>query len=151
MTGNRPRAAEHPLAEMMRLFAGAGQQQQPNNAGPRVRTFTFGNPNGGWGGGATISIGGGAVLGRDADGFIRDPWGTDDGGSGAGGGGVRLGAPGRGGGEWHPGPGYVTIEDLLSHFLGGMTGLGGGSGPMGDYVLSDGKSPRGFSVSFTRG
>lgn len=109
-------------------------------------------------GGATISIGGGPVLRRDEQGHIRDPWRDDPenhengertadqagtewfGGGGAGG--------GQGGfGDYHPGPGYVTIEDLLSHFLSGMTGLGdggmgGGSGHLGDYVLSDGKHRR---------
>lgn len=151
MTGNRPpRQPENPLAEMMRLLSGPpNAQQSPTTSGPRIRTFTFGNPrNGGWGGGATISIGGGPVLGRDPDGFVRDPWREDDnehaaaGRPGGGGGGIRLGAMGEG---RELGPGYVTIEDLLSHFLGSMTGLGtGGTGPMGDYVLSDGKSPKLF-------
>lgn len=53
------------------------------------------------------------------------------------------------GGEYHGGAGYVTIEDLLSHFFGGMTGLGagaGGGGPMGDYVLSDGESLNVFAI-----
>lgn len=126
------------------------QANNPSGTGPRIRTFTFGNGTGRggiMGGAATISIGGGPVLARDEDGFVRDPWsggGRTAPGEGGrewfGGDGNQLSRGGGAGGEYHPGPGYVTIEDLLSHFLGGMTGLGsGGGGPIGDYVLSDGK------------
>lgn len=106
-------------------------------------------------GGATISIGGGPVLGRDDQGYVRDPWGDAFGQARGSGRTADQAARERFGDEghpqggqggfdpYHPAPGdYVTIEDLLSHFLGGMTvgGGGPGGGNMGDYVMSDGKS-----------
>ena len=147
MTRNRQtHTPDNPLAEMIRLMSGTmlpPSTAAQHSGGPRIRTFTFGN---GAVVGGTISIGGGQVLGTDEDGFIRDPW---SGGRTAGQGAretfpsaAREGNPLAG--EGNPGAGYVTIEDLLSHFLGEMTGLGagaGGGGPMGDYVLSDGESP----------
>lgn len=162
MVGNRqsnrpqPQMQEiNPLAEMMRLISG-GMSAPSSNAssaqqGPRIRTFTFGNPaGGGIMGGATISIGGGPILGRDDQGFVRDPWGGAFGQS-RGGRTADEAARERFGDDQHPGQGYqfrpapgdyVTIEDLLSHFLGGMTVAGvPGNGQMGDYVMSDGTFP----------
>ncbi|GHJ85054.1 hypothetical protein NliqN6_1456 [Naganishia liquefaciens] len=164
MVGNRtsaparPHAQEiNPLAEMMRLMSGAVPPPSSNSSstgstggGPRIRTFTFGNPTGGGiMGGATISIGGGPVLGTDEHGFVRDPWGDAFGqarGASSGptaeqGARERFGQGGQAGfNPYRPAPGdYVTIEDLLSHFLGGMSAVGGGpgSGNLGDYVMSD--------------
>lgn len=146
----------NPLAEMMRLMSGAlVAPATPSHhgggggggGGPRIRTFTFGNPTGGGiMGGATISIGGGPVLGTDEHGSVRDPW--RDAWGGVRGPTAEQGAQERfldGGqaafGAYRPAPGdYVTIEDLLAHLLGGMSGVGGGSGNLGDYVMSDGAS-----------
>ena len=167
MVGNRQTAPPrpppqdvNPLAEMMRLMSGAlvapATPSHGGGGGPRVRTFTFGNPaGGGIMGGATISIGGGPVLGTDEHGFVRDPWGGDAFGRGARGPTAEQGAQDRFGGDggggggqapwgaYRPAPGdYVTIEDLLAHFLGGMSVVGGagtGSGNLGDYVMSDGE------------
>jgi hypothetical protein len=160
MVGNRQSSARpqpqmqeiNPLAEMMRLISGgiSPSSNAAQQGGPRIRTFTFGNPTGGGiMGGATISIGGGPILGRDNQGFVRDPWGDAFGQSRGGrtadeaarerfGDGAQQGQ----GDGFRPAPGdYVTIEDLLSHFLGGMTVAGvPGNGQMGDYVMSDGSS-----------
>ncbi|KAJ9117548.1 hypothetical protein QFC22_004398 [Naganishia vaughanmartiniae] len=154
--GQYPEAG-NPLAALMQMFSGGaplpGTTTGPPGA-PRIRTFTLGNGAGGGGfiSGATISIGGPPTLGRDEYGYIRDPWGEDPFGQARAGGQrsaeeaardrfAAAGNEGFGFAEYRPEPGvHVTIEDLLSHFLGGMTGLGGngsGSGHLGDYVLSD--------------
>ncbi|KAJ9110276.1 hypothetical protein QFC19_001679 [Naganishia cerealis] len=147
---------------------GTSDNTHGQTGGPRIRTFTLGNGAGsGFFGGATISVGGVPTLGRDEYGYIRDPWGEDPFGQARGSGRGRertadqaasdrfgdspsngnnpFGGGGGGNGgfgfvDYHPEPGaHVTIEDLLAHFLSGMTGLGvnGGNGPLGDYVLSD--------------
>jgi hypothetical protein len=160
MVGNRqanrpqPQMQEiNPLAEMMRLISGGmSAPSDPSAQAPRVRTFTFGNPaGGGIMGGATISIGGGPILGRDNQGFVRDPWGDAFGQSRGGRTADEAARERFPDGNQHPGQGYgfrpapgdyVTIEDLLSHFLGGMTVAGvPGNGQMGDYVMSDGTFP----------
>ncbi|KAJ9098230.1 hypothetical protein QFC21_004559 [Naganishia friedmannii] len=169
--GGQPPDAGNPLAALMQMFGGGAPIPGTTSGqigGPQIRTFRLGNgAGGGFIGGATISIGGPPTLGRDEYGYIRDPWGDDPFGQarGTGRGGERtadeaarerfggtqwngndpFGGGGDGGfgfAEYHPEPGaHVTIEDLLSHFLSGMTGLGGnaagGSGHLGDYVLSD--------------